>query len=133
MSHTSSLGSYMRSYVKGSLHLSRQQGEMVDSAIEYQPDAAAGTPRSITNSGIARSYEYTASPDGNVLSVIEKVRGATSNNWIYTYDSADRLVSGEATVFGRFAYGYDQASNMISLRDSTGQRSFSYNSLNEIV
>ena len=64
--------------------------------------------------GAVTSYSYDL--DGNVLAVSSTLSGSTQDS--FTYDSMDRLTSSTVSVAGgsyTTSYGYDQASNVVSM------------------
>jgi RHS repeat-associated protein len=90
--------------------------------------------KTITNSGVSRSYTITSNPYQitAILDAAVATHPYTSRTWSYGYDLADRLLSATNTASESFTYGYDKADNMTSVLTSTGGNgTFTYNNLNQ--
>lgn len=73
------------------------------------------------------AYAYNADDLITSLTTTSPASQATT----YTYDKANRLTSASGPA--QYTYGYDPASNILSLTTGAGQQSFAYSSTNAIT
>jgi RHS repeat-associated protein len=77
-------------------------------------------------------FGYTYNADDNVKTLA--VSSPSAQTTTYAYDTANRLVSGLiGTGTPQYAYGYDHASNLLSITPNGPTQSFSYTSTNSIT
>src|SRR5260370_19009431 len=90
----------------------------------------------ITNSGAARSYLYTTTPENIVARIVENAAPDSAwpaRTWDYSYDDGDRLLQGASSNGTQYAYAYDPASNVMSQQRPGGAMSASYDPLNQVA
>jgi len=89
--------------------------------------------QSITNTGVARGYQYITTSENVITAITETGGNATGPvNWTYRYDAADRLLTAQSSATTQYAYAYDLASNLTTIQNSGGTNTLSLNGLNQI-
>lgn len=83
-----------------------------------------------TTGAVGRSFTYTS--NAYQISAIADAPGAThpwlGQNWSFSYDASDRLLTGNGSIAGNSSFGYDKLDNATSFAGITG----TYNNLNQI-
>jgi RHS repeat-associated protein len=137
-SHASPLGTFDFSYLgqTGQLISRVLSGGSVRADWTYEGNTNDRRLKSIANSGAARSFQYTTTPE-NLISEIAETPGAgnplPAKTWDYAYDSADRLLSASAGVSPQYGYTYDDADNITAQEGPDGSTSAAFNNLNQIT
>jgi RHS repeat-associated protein len=103
----------------------------------YTHDAAGRLQKAEVSAGLlaaARTWEYTYDDNSNRLSQLQTINGATTGDYTYEYDGADRLVAtndpaaadgleydtrGNATRVGPNRFTYDAANQVTHATDGT--------------
>lgn len=133
VSHINPLGSFTLGYLGQTDQLTSEQSATVGTEWAYQPNVNDRRLKSITNSGIARSFQYTTNPVNDITAITESV-GATPQQTVnYGYDSSDRLLTAQPSTGTSDTYNYDAADNLLSATNASGGIDASVNSLNQIT
>jgi RHS repeat-associated protein len=143
--HTSSLGSFNRSYLGQTGQLTGQHSVPNASGIsvgtDWQYDSNLNDRRllKIINSGATRSYEYTRTPEDRISQIRETAPNGsllTPETWNYSYDAADHLTAATETSQNtkHYNYSYDPADNITqSTAWNTASSNMSYNLVNQLT
>jgi RHS repeat-associated protein len=112
------------------------------STFVYTHDEAGRLQKAEVSAGLlaaARTWEYTYDDNSNRLSQLQTINGATTGDYTYEYDSADRLVAtndpaaadgleyddrGNATRVGPNRFTYDAANQVTHATDGTATVTF---------
>ncbi len=131
-SHVTQLGTFTYGYLGNSGQVaSRTIGSVVTS---WGYDTNTNDRRLLTigtTGAVARNFTYTA----NVyqITAITDTPAAThpwlGQNWSFSYDGSDRLLTGNGTIAGNRSFSYDKLDNATSFAGATA----SYNNLNQIT
>jgi RHS repeat-associated protein len=127
--HGNPLGSFSFSYLGQTGQLLSQQAGVVGTQWSYEDNSHDRRLKSITNSGLARSFQYATTPENQISTLTETVGGAAQKSWHYAYDAADRLLSAQPSTGGSFSYGYDAADNLTSINGAMPH----YNNVNQLT
>jgi RHS repeat-associated protein len=127
--HANPLGSFSFSYLGQTRQLLSQQSGAVGTQWNYEDNSHDRRLKSITNSGLARGFQYATTPENQISTLTETAGGATQKSWHYAYDAADRLLSAQPSVGGSFSYGYDAADNLTSINGAMAH----YNPVNQLA
>jgi YD repeat-containing protein len=143
--HGTQLGTFTYTYLGQTGQPTTQALAAPGISTSYTYDANTNDRRlvSITNNR-ARSFQYTTNPESMITKSVEGMTGAAtpSTTWDYKYDDIYRLMTAQASTVTSppsppatttYAYGYDPADNVISIRDPSGTESATYNNINEIT
>ena len=78
--------------------------------------------------------KYTYADDGNLLTRLKRSLGVPGQTLSYTYDEVDQLLSvsnpQDPSNYPQ-SYAYDPAGNLTTATTPSGERTFTYNSLNQ--
>jgi RHS repeat-associated protein len=89
------------------------------------------SPNSPVAGSAARRYAYDTGPEALIHRLTETA--ATEQTWHYAYDDARRLIQADAGPDDQYAYGLDDADNLLDLQTPAGDHRADYNALNQIV
>lgn len=123
------LGTFNFGYLGQTNQILGQQSGNVGTNWSYETNSNDRRLQTITNSGIARSFQYTTTPENQISSLTELVSGAPQKIWNYVYDNNDRLTRSHSSTGIAYNYDYDAADNLISINGAPA----SYNSANQLV
>lgn len=131
-SHVTQLGTFTYGYLGNSGQVaSRTIGSVVTS---WGYDTNANDRRLLTISttgAVARNFTYAS--NAYQITGITDTPAAThpwlGQNWSFTYDGSDRLLTGNGTIAGNRSFSYDKLDNATSFAGATA----SYNNLNQIT
>ncbi len=135
--HTSSLGSFDRSYLGETAQASALtlSGTSIGSQWHYDSNQNDRRLTGIINSGASRRYDYVTTAN-NILSEIQETGPASvpaqTKHWAYAYDDAYRLEQADASDGSQYRYDYDAGDNLSTLTTPTATTNLSVNSANQI-
>jgi RHS repeat-associated protein len=137
-SHLNALGAFDLSYLgeTGQITSRQLRGAAARTAWSYDTNTNDRRLTAISNSGAARGYQYTTTPEYIISHIAETATSgaaAPTQAWDYTYDPADRLLQGISSGGLQYAYAYDADDNLMSQQGATGAMSASYNAVNQIT
>ena len=141
-SHVTLLGTFSYGYLGETGQVSSRGlgGTSISSSWSYDTNANDRRMTAITHNSGARSYglSYGSSPV-NVYTLMRDAETSpgghpyTANDWVYSYDSADRLltqgINGGSTTY---TFAYDSATNLTTLTGKTSTVNPTYNSVNQV-
>ena len=145
-SHGTPLGSFTETYLgQTSQQASRSvtNGAVtVSTSWGYDTNANDRRLISIANSGVSRSYTlgYGTSPVNpyDIMSITDTAATGhpfATQSHAYTYDDANRLLTGNQTTPGNFTYGYDKLdnANVVATPSGTVSPAPTYNASNQLA
>ncbi len=129
-SHAGQLGTFNLTYLgQTAQRTSRQlQGSTIATTWTYQPNNGDRRLQAIGNS-FGRAYQYTTTPGIGITRIME----TTPQTWDYTYDAADRLSLAQSSAGPLYTYGYDPAGNITAMLGPGGNKTGSYNTVNQVT
>jgi RHS repeat-associated protein len=156
--HINDLGTFNITYLGNTNQVTGLHSATVGTNWAYDSNSNDRRLKSITNSGVARSYQYTKpldspvsppenpvtkpppetlvtsiTPEGLVTAITETARGVLLRKWSYRYDGADRLRTAQGTGGWNYGYDYDNADNLTTIRLPAGMpRNLTFNDLNQV-
>ncbi len=138
------LGTFTYSYYAGTPRLQSitNSQNSLSTSFSYQTGSTQDFRLTdITNNANANTilskFDYTYTPDGDLLSWQEQSGGNTATSWNYNYDNSDQLLNATKSntqtqaVVAQYGYGYDPAGNRQTDQNGFGVTSTSFNNLNE--
>lgn len=136
--HGTALGTFNLTYLGQTGQLTSQQISTgtVGTTRVYDTNVNDRRLKSIINSGASRSFNFTTTPENLITQIQETAPGGSAwapQNWNYIYDPAYRLTQGQSSSGADYQYTLDPADNILSQQTPSGNRSASYNDLNEIT
>jgi RHS repeat-associated protein len=132
VSHNNDLGAFAIGYLGQTNQATVLQSATVGTGWAYHSNLNDRRLKSITNSGIARGYQYTTTPENLISGVTETSRGVPVRNWTYGYDASDRLLAAQSSTTAQYGYAYDPADNLSAIQRPGGASTLTYNGLNQI-
>jgi RHS repeat-associated protein len=143
-SHGTPLGSFTDTYLGQTNQMASQSvtngSTTVSTNWGYDTNTNDRRLIGITNSGVTRSYTLsylngTSQNPYDIESITDTA--AAGHPWAtqshsYTYDLIDRLLTGNQTTPGNFAYGYDNLDNSTTVTTPSGTTSPTFNGFNQI-
>jgi RHS repeat-associated protein len=132
VSHNDDLGAFAVGYLGQTNQTTGLQSATVGTSWAYESNLNDRRLKSITNSGIARGYQYATTPENLITAIAETNRGVPVRNWAYGYDAADRLLAAQSSNAGQYGYAYDPADNLTAIQRPGGASTLTYNGLNQI-
>jgi RHS repeat-associated protein len=137
-SHDSPMGNFTYGYLGQTVQVaSRQLGSgAIGTSYDFDTNLNDRRLLAITNSGTARSFHYTTTPEYLITQIAESAPSGTTwpqQTWNYGYDNADRLTSAQSSSGAAYNYGYDAVDNILSIQSPSVNISASYNSDNQVV
>jgi RHS repeat-associated protein len=133
ISHTNDLGAFSIGYLGQTKQRTSLQSAKVGTTWAYDSNINDRRLKSISNSGIARGYQYTTTPENLISRITETSSGVALRNWSYGYDAADRLLSAQSSTTTQYGYSYDPADNLTAIQKPGGTSTLTYNGLNQIA
>ena len=133
VSHVNPLGSFTLGYLGQTHQMTSEQSAAVGTQWAYEPNLNDRRLKSITNSGIARSFQYTTNPVNDITAMTESVVSTPQETINYGYDEADRLLTAQPSTGTADAYQYDAADNLLSATNASGNIDATVNNLNQIT
>lgn len=132
-SHINPLGSFTLGYLGQTNQVTSEQSAAVGTQWAYEPNLNDRRLKSITNSGIARSFQYTTNPVNDITAITELVGTTPQETINYGYDEVDRVLTAQPSTGTADAYAYDAADNLVSATNASGNIDAKVNSLNQIT
>jgi RHS repeat-associated protein len=148
ISHGTQMGTFQLGYLGQTGQLTSQIVDTgtVGTLWSYDSNFNDRRLKAITNSGDARSYQFTTAPENLITGITESVpnhqqpwsaKWGYQNNvrdrWTYVYDDDYRLTAALSSRTGDYKYEYDPVSNITLLGEVTAPKRGTYNELNEII
>jgi RHS repeat-associated protein len=132
VSHNDDLGSFSIGYLGQTSQTVGFRSATVGTTFTYDSNLNDRRLKSITNSGIARGYQYTTTPENLISGVTETSRGVPVRSWVYGYDASNRLLAAQSSSTAQYGYAYDPADNLSAIQRPGGASALTYNGLNQI-
>jgi RHS repeat-associated protein len=136
-SHSSPLGTFTFGYLDQTRQVVSQQlsTSTVGTSWSYGSNINDRRLKSITNSGSARSFQYTTTPENRITQLAETAGVGSvfaSRTWNYSYDGSDRLLGAQSSGGAIFGYGYDLDDNITSALGPNNAVVATFNNVNQI-
>ncbi len=137
-SHASDLGAFDIAWLGQTTQITGRtlRGGTVETDWTYDTNTNDRRLTAIANSGAARGYRYTTTPQNIIAQIVETAAADSvwpAQTWNYSHDDADRLLQGVSSGGAQYTYGYDAAGNILSGQTSAGGMSASYDALNQVA
>ena len=137
INHTDTLGSFDLTFLGQTSQVTSRMldGGALGTTWTYDSNGNDRRLTNITNSGTARSYHYSTTPENLISQITESAPSGSAfapQTWNYTYDNADRVLTASASGGTRYSYSYDNADNILSSQSAIGPNTATYNSVNQI-
>ena len=132
MGHADDLGNFSIGYLGQATQPISQRSATVGTAWSYDTNLNDRRLKAITNSGIARAYQYVTTPEDLITGITETSGGVPTRAWSYGYDADDRLLAAQASTGAQYGYAYDPADNITTIQRPGSTNNLSSNDLNQI-
>jgi RHS repeat-associated protein len=133
VSDTNQLGAFSMSYLGQTRQITALNNGTVGTNWSYESNLNDRRLHSITNTGVARGYLYTTTPEDLITTMTETGANATAaGNWAYGYDADDRLQTAQSSATTQYGYTYDPGGNLITIQSPGGTSTATPNGLNQI-
>ena len=132
--HTDALGKFTTAYLgeTGQPKGRQLSGGTIATAWSYLSDTDDRRLAGIVNTP-GRQYKYATTPDDLITKITEEKSGKVQQNWGLGYDDDNRLTNADASVAGKYGYGYDPAGNITKLAEPSGTTALTYNEVNALT
>jgi RHS repeat-associated protein len=130
-SHGDDIGEFTLSYLGQTTQMTSLQGSGIGTQWTYDTNTNDRRLLSVNSGPATRSFNYTTTAEGDVTGITETL-GSTQQSWTDTYNKADRLLTAALSTGASYAYVYDKAGNITSLKSGTTTTALGYNSLNQL-
>lgn len=134
-SHTSVLGTFHHTYLGQTDQLTSRLAAdgKVGTHWTYEQNHLDRRLKKISNLGLARSFDFTTTPEDLITGIAESVGNIQGKTWSYRYDAASRLLGATPSTGKASSYGYDAADNLVSITNPLGNRTATTNALNQLA
>jgi RHS repeat-associated protein len=133
VSDINDLGAFSMSFLGQTRQITALHNGTVDTTWTYETNHNDRRLQSITNTGVARGYLYTTTPENLITTMTETGGNVTgSGNWTYGYDAVDRLHTAQSSATIQYTYAYDPASNLTTIQNPGSTNTLTPNGLNQI-
>jgi RHS repeat-associated protein len=130
-SHADDIGEFAISYLGQTTQMTSLQGAGIGTQWTYDTNTHDRRLLTVNSGPATRNFSYTTTAEGDVTGITETL-GSTSQSWTDTYDKADRLLTAALSTGASYAYAYDKAGNITSLKNGTTTSVVAYTTLNQV-